>query len=270
MCGLCAAAIVFFWENKWKSGTNVAEINRSPAELRNMFGANLRQLAQKYPSVSALCRQLGINRTQFNRYLVGESFPRPDVLDRICRFFKVDARILLKPLDEIEPSADHPASEIIDRFLATGEEKTLATGFYHIAEAPPSRRDPVRHRLLFVRRIRHCTLLRGYEPRSELPGLTAPAREVQGIVSHIGGQICALMSRPGAQDCRMMVLSEPSERAGYTWTGYLYHLAEGSAPGSGVKRLKLHHLGHDLSAALQVGRQAPFAPFEVANTGALT
>ncbi|MEP2204195.1 MAG: helix-turn-helix transcriptional regulator, partial [Tateyamaria sp.] len=51
--------------------------NRSPSELRSMFGANLRQLAAEYTSISDLARQLGINRTQFNRYLSGESFPRP-------------------------------------------------------------------------------------------------------------------------------------------------------------------------------------------------
>ena len=77
---------------------------RSPADLRNMFGENLRVLAKKYPSISELSRRLGINRTQFNRYLSGESFPRPDVLDRICSFFKVDARILLEPGSALEDS----------------------------------------------------------------------------------------------------------------------------------------------------------------------
>jgi transcriptional regulator with XRE-family HTH domain len=59
-----------------------------------MFGANLRELSRRYASISDLSRRLDINRTQFNRYLSGESFPRPDVLDKICEFFGVDARIL--------------------------------------------------------------------------------------------------------------------------------------------------------------------------------
>ncbi|MEO0381685.1 MAG: XRE family transcriptional regulator, partial [Pseudomonadota bacterium] len=37
---------------------------RTPAQLRSMFGSNLRMLASDYPSVSALARDLGINRTQ--------------------------------------------------------------------------------------------------------------------------------------------------------------------------------------------------------------
>ena len=91
---------------------------RTPAELRSMLGANLRQLADRYPSVAELCRQLGVNRTQFNRYLSGESFPRPDVLDRICRFFDVDARILLKPLEEIPAPRRCDLPESVVQFLA--------------------------------------------------------------------------------------------------------------------------------------------------------
>ena len=83
---------------------NHSERSESPAELRAMFGRNLRLLCQPYASVSALCRELGINRTQFNRYLSGESFPRPDILQRICAYFKVDARILLQPLHEVQNS----------------------------------------------------------------------------------------------------------------------------------------------------------------------
>jgi transcriptional regulator with XRE-family HTH domain len=71
---------------------------KNPAHIRTIFGENLRLLSRDYPSVTALSQNLGINRTQFNRYLYGESFPRPDILERICNFFHVDARILLEPL----------------------------------------------------------------------------------------------------------------------------------------------------------------------------
>ena len=90
---------------------------RSPAELRSMFGANLRSLAQKFPSISELSRQLGINRTQFNRYLAGESFPRPDVLARICDFFEVDARVLLEPVEQIGQRDDVFSGGDLKEFL---------------------------------------------------------------------------------------------------------------------------------------------------------
>ncbi|WP_417257540.1 hypothetical protein [Celeribacter sp.] len=81
--------------------TSRSSAQSEPAYLRSVFGANLRELSKSAPSIAQLCRDLRINRTQYNRYLSGEAFPRPDVLHQICTFFKVDARILLEPLADI-------------------------------------------------------------------------------------------------------------------------------------------------------------------------
>lgn len=75
----------------------------NPADLRMILGDNLRKLCEDTPSVSELCRTLGVNRTQFNRYLNGSAFPRPDLLFRICRHFGVDANIMLTRLDDRRP-----------------------------------------------------------------------------------------------------------------------------------------------------------------------
>ena len=106
---------------------------QSPAELRAMFGANLRQLSARYPSISDLSRQLGINRTQYNRYLAGESFPRPDVLARICSFFGVDARVLLERVDQIGNKDDPIANPFLRDYIAPGARnvarRTFQAGF---------------------------------------------------------------------------------------------------------------------------------------------
>ena len=238
----------------------MTEITRSPAQLRRMFGENLRYLVRSYPSVSEVCRQLGINRTQFNRYLAGESFPRPDVLDRICGFFAVDARILLKPLDEIEASTDHPASKTLDHFLAAGNGTLFETGFYHAVETDPEGRYKARHRLLLVRRVGHCALLRSYEPRTVMPDKSASLREVQGIVSHTGSQVYALMSRQGGQDCRMMMLTRKRKGADRFWSGHVMRLPDRAPHAPNVQQLELHHLARDIPAALRVARGAPHGP----------
>jgi len=75
------------------------------AEIRRIFSDNLRQLVRRHGAVAGVCRTLEINRTQFNRYLAGSSFPRPDVLDRITRHFGVDARIMTTPLAALEAEA---------------------------------------------------------------------------------------------------------------------------------------------------------------------
>ena len=81
---------------------NDAGQDRSPADISAVFSQNLKELMGAPPNVSALCRELSLNRTQFNRYLAAESFPRPDILQKICIHFGLDARILLQPLSELK------------------------------------------------------------------------------------------------------------------------------------------------------------------------
>ncbi len=89
--------------------------NPSPAALRQVLGDNLKILCRDVPSVSKLCADIGVNRTQFNRYLSGEAFPRPDVLYRICTKFGVDANILLEPLIPHERDPMELATEVLYR-----------------------------------------------------------------------------------------------------------------------------------------------------------
>lgn len=82
--------------------------NGREPRVREVFARNLARLSGGEKSIAALCRAIGVNRTQFNRYLTGETHPRPDVLDRICRHFDRDARILLEPLERLDALAARP------------------------------------------------------------------------------------------------------------------------------------------------------------------
>ena len=134
-----------------------------PVQLRGVFGDNLKKLTARYPSVASLCRELGINRTQFNRYLAAESFPRPDVLHKICTFFEVDARILLEPVDKASEEHDdlfhHPA---VRNFLGKTTDPVsldeLPSGFYRFSR--PSFVDDNRFVVgtFYVFRIRRTSL----------------------------------------------------------------------------------------------------------------
>ena len=96
----------------------------STRELYGIFADNLRLLTQGQRSVSELCRELGVNRTQFNRYLSGQASPRPEVLQRICSHFGVDGRILLEPLHSLHDTRAEqlqPFNAIFD-YLYRGRE----------------------------------------------------------------------------------------------------------------------------------------------------
>lgn len=230
---------------------------RTPAELRSMFGANLRRLADSYPSVSELCRQLGINRTQFNRYLLGESFPRPDVLDRMCRFFNVDARILLMPLDALSTPPQDTSPTGLSQFLAPWLKgvatATLPDGFYHTIELPAAGKKPVRHRLYHIRRLSSFALLRRFSHSAEATDRSVQAREVRGFAVSTETGIYALEAHLAGRDSRMLVLQGRSDEAGSIWTGYCFDLGGENPLG---RKLEVRHLGRNYRSALAVARMA--------------
>lgn len=57
--------------------------------LSERFTQNLRLLCATKPSVSFICREVGLNRQQFDRYLSGASLPSAHNLRRICHYFGV-------------------------------------------------------------------------------------------------------------------------------------------------------------------------------------
>jgi transcriptional regulator with XRE-family HTH domain len=68
------------------------------SEMQANLAANLRLLCGYYPSIAHVCRTLGINRTQFNRYLGAKALPSANLLNRLCDHFGVeDTEIYLPP-----------------------------------------------------------------------------------------------------------------------------------------------------------------------------
>lgn len=61
---------------------------------------NLRLLCSYRPSISQVGRDLGINRSQLNRYLAGTSSPRSALLRKICDYFGVEVHELMLPAED--------------------------------------------------------------------------------------------------------------------------------------------------------------------------
>ena len=201
---------------------------KTPAELRHVFGKNLRVLAHRYPSVSDLSRQLGINRTQLNRYLSGDSFPRPDVLALICDFFEVDARILLEPVEEINrPTRDPVANAYLRDFVGSGipqiPSELFPNGFYRFTRRSFVRNDLFIVGLVHVRRESEHTFLRGYESKEamRIQGLPVDpgTREFRGLAMQQEDGITLLVSRRNAMTCSFNYLSRVASFDNNFWVG---------------------------------------------------
>lgn len=108
------------------------------------FAQNLHYLAAHYRSVAEVCRRMGINRQQFNKYLSGSTLPSMHNFKRIADFFGVDEGELLLPHAEFVKivmrrplGLDVPAA--LRRFLHTWRPKLARSaaameryhGYYH-------------------------------------------------------------------------------------------------------------------------------------------
>lgn len=242
--------------------SNERKTGPSPSELRAMFGANLKHLCRQAKSISALCRDLGINRTQFNRYLSGESFPRPDVLHRICTFFEVDARILLEPVEEIAmDSAFLLAHPTLAAFLGpestTIPQDSLPDGLYRFLRRSFIESDKFVEGLVFVHRKDGFTFVRGHEAKEAMSkvGLTRPReREFRGFFLKQENGIASMVTRRGALTGSFTYLHRIPSRLGNTWSGYTIRTTPESLSTQRATRLVWEHLGNDTHRIMEVAR----------------
>ncbi|GGG74933.1 hypothetical protein GCM10011415_24330 [Salipiger pallidus] len=259
-----------------------SELTASPAALRSVFGENLKLLVKKAPSVSALCRELGINRTQFNRYLAGESFPRPDVLHKICDFFGVDARILLEPVEQIAPEAvpeANPADDVPNGLLShpwlgsfTGpalcgvEEASFPSGFYRFTRAAFSDSERFVTGVIYVFRKDGFCFLRGLEPKAalEMNGVTPTIqnREFRGLVMQQAEGIAFLVNRRDALTASFNYLSRMPSIARTFWLGYAVRTTQESPSARRAARMIYEHLGYDTGKILAAARRGGYLQLE--------
>lgn len=232
-----------------------------------MFGANLRQLSQGYPSISELSRQLGINRTQFNRYLSGESFPRPDVLERICTFFGVDARILLEPVESVKKTGNVLTGHVLSDFVGAGvadlPEDVFPTGFYRFTRRSFMDVNQFLVGLIYIYREGSATYLRGFEARAamRLQGLPTDSRsrEFRGYIARQEDGVVAVVSRRQAMTCSFNYLSKVASFENNYWVGYSCRTVRESPSSTRAERQVYEYLGRDFKKALAAARNTGFA-----------
>lgn len=123
------------------------------------LGSNLRLLCSYGRSISAICRQAGINRHQLQRYLSGTAFPSLHTLRRLCDFFGVEEHEVLMPADQfaklvkVRPPQLHKTrdriAEYMDDFVKAQDTEAAEryVGYYH-SYFQPNRKVPEIQRVL--------------------------------------------------------------------------------------------------------------------------
>lgn len=231
-----------------------------------MFGSNLRHLASRYNSISELARQLGINRTQFNRYLSGESFPRPDVLARVCAFFEVDARVLLEPVDQIGSGQDPIDNPFLREFVGAGakhvSEDLFPNGFYRFSRRSFMQQEVFFVGIVHIRRSGQNTFLRGFESAEAMRVQGLPSdvatREYRGIVMQQESGVVFVASRRNSMTSSFNYLSRVASFENNFWTGYITRTVPDNVGGLRATRMAFEHLGPAPKDAMPAARASGF------------
>lgn len=106
----------------WRTGA------RQPAELRETLRARLRMAADMVGSVAETAAVIGVNRTQFSRYLAGQSMPRPDLLYRLSR--RLDL-----PMEWFFDAGAAPADTLVEHQLGVALRRRVSGARMRLTEA---------------------------------------------------------------------------------------------------------------------------------------
>lgn len=120
--------------------------DHAPFSPHRNFADNLRALCTRQGSIAAVCRALGMNRQQFNKYLSGASLPNAATLEKICSFFAIASESLFQePAAFQKPVQDSGGLPLLGAGMAAKvfsalQPATLRLGCYHLYT--PWSRDP--------------------------------------------------------------------------------------------------------------------------------
>nr|WP_309504461.1 helix-turn-helix transcriptional regulator [uncultured Roseovarius sp.] len=114
--------------------------------MKENFSQNLRFLCANHGSISQVCREIGINRQQFDRYVNGDSLPAAQNLRKISDYFQITEGDLFDPTHTFERKYQkHTRSEVrlpVDIFSASfaNQSKSLRRyhGYYHVYVSTPT------------------------------------------------------------------------------------------------------------------------------------
>ena len=158
--------------------------------LRENLSINLRALCREHGSVAAICREMGVNRQQFDRYLTMDALPNKATTERICRYFAIEEAELYRDPAATNASGPTARSRAAGKGIGSATEGTIAArifstprpaiepGFYQTFFSLPGNRDEL---------VCSITAIRAEEDRMTFRRLTGLGETRGTIWSHFRG-----------------------------------------------------------------------------------
>jgi transcriptional regulator with XRE-family HTH domain len=81
--------------------------------MHQVFAENLRRKSAEFGTIADLCRGIGVNRQQYNKYLAGTAIPNAITLRKICQFLNIQEYQLF--LEEGKSEEHHAVPPLLPR-----------------------------------------------------------------------------------------------------------------------------------------------------------
>ena len=227
------------------------------------LAANLRTLCGNYRSVAEVCRRIGINRQQFNKYLSGATAPSLHTLKRICDFFGVDeAEIFLAPgefhaltsLKRPGPQAVSPLAAAVERVAAlhpdSQQKLRRYCGYYSSYFRSPAFPGMVFRTLYVMYQKGDHTYTKAIERMSDprRPTAGVPVSKYLGTVLFAEDRIYLMEYSPIAHQTFALTVLYPSFRSHiHLLSGLCLAVSGGPGRQAGSMRMVFEYLGETVN-----------------------
>lgn len=161
------------------------------------FSKNLRSLCVRNGSFAQTCRDIGINRQQFNRYINGHGMPSAHNLHRIARYFDIsenDLRLehqeFLERFVHTKPEANiGPAAVMSEIFRNQANSLRRFLGSYHAYFQTPSWPDQIFRSFIRLREEQGYVVSHSFERAETKDGSIRQKTRYAGLVAFKANRI---------------------------------------------------------------------------------
>ncbi len=161
------------------------------------FPENLRSICAEHGSIAQVCREIGINRQQFNRYLNGGGMPSAHNLRRIARHFDLSEADLFSRHDEFTRrhilNQKRTASGPVDLMIGPFRDQTQALrrylGFYHSHFQTPTWDGMILRSLISLYEKDGYVMSRSVERVIAKDGSVNQKSRYEGMISQRGNRV---------------------------------------------------------------------------------
>lgn len=184
------------------------------------FAQNLRSICAEYGSIAQVCREIGINRQQFNRYLNGGGMPSAHNLRRIARHFDLPEAQLFANHDDFTRrhilNQKRIASGPVDLMIGPFRDQTQALrrylGFYHSHFQTPTWEGKILRSLIWLYEKDGYVMSRSVERVIATDGSVNQRSRYEGMVSQRGNRVYVVEHEMVREGSVVETILTPSHR----------------------------------------------------------